>query len=268
MKRPQIIGIAVAVGAGILAMMGAHMVLNQPQQKEIVRETVDATQVLVARSDIGLGTMTDSASFEWREWPTNAIRPNYVTIGQYPNAMQELSGGVARTPIGQWEPITKNKLIQSGKGGVLAAILPAGKRAVATKITRHSAVANMILPNDHVDVILTQRKRGRDGSDDYVADTLFRNIRVLSIGQTIETEGDKKATDGDVATLELAPRQAEMLALANSMGDISLILRSVADIASTDNTTGDALKKKEPEETTGAINVTRYGATSRAYGVN
>ncbi|MEL6299196.1 MAG: Flp pilus assembly protein CpaB [Pseudomonadota bacterium] len=266
MKRPQIIGIVVAAGAGLMAMFGAHMLVDQPKQKEIVRETVDATKVLVARGDIGLGTMTESNSFEWKEWPRDAVSPNYITFDRDPNAMQELAGGVARMPMNRWEPITSAKLIQSGKGGVLAAILPAGKRAVATKITQQSAVAKMILPNDHVDVILTQRKRSRDGSEEFVADTLFRNIRVLAIGQNIETVGDKKGSEGEVATLELTPRQAEMLALANSMGEINLALRSIADIASTANTTGTALQQKE--EASGAVNVTRYGATTRAYGVN
>lgn len=80
----------------------------------------------------------------------------------------------------------------------------------------------MILPNDHVDVILTRHLHSGSGAQEqYVSDTLFHNIRILAIGQQIETkENGKKAAEGaaNTATLELTPRQAERLALANSMG--------------------------------------------------
>ena len=112
---------------------------------------------------------------------------------------------------------------------MLAAILPSGMRAVSTRIKEETSAGRLILPNDHVDVILTRRLHaGSGGQEEYVSDTLFHNMRVLAIGQQIETkENGKKAAEGaaNTATLELSPRQAEMLAQANSMGEISLSLR-------------------------------------------
>jgi len=267
MKQAQIIGIAVAAGAGILAMLGVQSYMDRPAEQIVKTRTVDATRVLVARRDISLGEITTEASFRWQEWPRNAVTPAFITADRNPRAHKEMSGSVARSPILGGEPVTSTKLIQAGKGGVLAAILPPGKRAVSTQITERSAVGKLILPNDHVDVILTQRKRSRSGGEEFVSDTLFRNIRVLAIGRQIEAKEGKTGADGNVATLELSPRQAEMLALANMMGDISLSLRSVADITTIDSSTGDALKKDEPQ-TSSAINITRYGASSRVYGVN
>ena len=72
------------------------------------------------------------------------------------------------------------------------------------------------------------------GGEDYVSDTLFRNVRVLAIGQLIEAKDGKKLAEGNTATLELTPRQTELLALANSMGEISLALRSIADMSTKD----------------------------------
>ena len=94
-------------------------------------------------------------------------------------------------------------------------------RAVSTRIWEETAAGRLILPNDHVDVILTQRVRGRDSQDDYASDTLFRNVRVLAIGQQIETKKNNKSPEGsaNTATLELTPEQAEMLARANSLGE-------------------------------------------------
>jgi pilus assembly protein CpaB len=156
---------------------------------------------------------------------------------------------VARTPLLPGEPITAYKLVKAGDGGVLAAILPAGMRAISTRIKEETGVGRLILPNDHVDVILTTRRRG-----DHVSETLFRNIRVLAIGQLIEAREGKKLAEGNTATLELTPGQAEELAAANSKGEISLALRSIADIKGGD------------ERQSTQVKVMRYGARSRPQG--
>ena len=127
--------------------------------------------------------------------------------------------------------------MKAGDGGVLAAILPAGMRAISTRIKEETAAGRLILPNDRVDVILTQRRRGRAGSEDSVSDTLFRNIRVLAIGQLIEAKEGKKLAEGNTATLELTPAQAEELSAANAKGEISLSLRSIADMQKRDEAT-------------------------------
>jgi pilus assembly protein CpaB len=121
---------------------------------------------------------------------------------------------------------------------------------MSTRIKEETGVGRLILPNDHVDVILTMRKRG-----DQVSDTLFRNIRILAIGQLIEAKEGKKLAEGNTATLELTPAQAEELAAANAKGEISLVLRSIADIKGGD------------EKLSTQVKIMRYGARSRAYGV-
>jgi pilus assembly protein CpaB len=166
------------------------------------------------------------------------------------------------------EPITPSKLVKAGQGGVLAAILPSGMRAISTKIKEETAVGRLILPNDHVDVILIRRLRGKNGQEEYVSDTLFRNVRVLAIGQQLESKEGKKSaeTSAGTATLELTPRQSEMLALANSVGEISLSLRSIADLDLVNGPSeGEDISKSKNGN---AIRVLRYGVRSRAYGVN
>ena len=150
---------------------------------------------------------------------------------------------------------------------MLAAILPAGMRAISTKIKEETAVGKMILPNDHVDVILSRRLRSKSGGEDYISDTLFRNVRVLAIGQQIEAREGKKGAEGTTATLELTPRQAELLALANSMGEISLSLRSVADLIAGGAGPAEAMDLSK-SRASNSVKVTRYGVRSRTYGVN
>jgi len=262
MKRAQLVGVTIAAVCGLGAFYGVMTLVNRPQK--VVREEVktDVAQVLVARSDIGLGQTTGPDSFRWQDWPRNAVAPGYVQRTERPNAIKDLEGSVARAPMLSGEPVTAAKLVRAGEGGVLAAILPAGMRAISTRIKEETGVGRLILPNDHVDVILTQRRRGRAGGDDFVSDTLFRNVRVLAIGQLIEAKDGKKLAEGNTATLELTPRQTELLALANSMGEISLALRSIADIDTKDQ------PEKGQDKRGNSIRVLRYGVKSRAYGVN
>lgn len=262
MKRAQLLGVAIAGVCGVGAFFGVMSLVNKPAK--VVREevTTNTVQVLVAKSDIPLGSITTPDSFRWQDWPSSAVSPAYIQLSARPNAAKDLAGSVARAPMLPGEPVTAMKLVKAGEGGVLAAILPAGMRAISTRIKEETGVGRLILPNDHVDVILTQRKRGRTG-EEFVSDTLFRNVRVLAIGQLIEARDGKRLAEGNTATLELTPRQTELLALANSMGEISLALRSIADIE-----TRDTAPVVDQKQRGNSIRVLRYGVKSRAYGVN
>ena len=267
MKRGQLIALGLAGVCSLGAMMVANSFLNKPQQAPQTMEVrIDTVQVLVARSDISLGQIANDASFRWQDWPKEAVAKGFITKQARPAAAREFSDAIARSPIIAGEPITELKLIKAGSGGVLAAILPPGKRAVSTGIDPKTAAGSLILPNDHVDVILIRRQRGKGGAEDFVSDTLFRNIRVLAIGQLVEAKEGKKAAEGNTATLELTPKQAELLALANQMGTLSLSLRSIADLNSEQSASVDGVLDKS--KTSNSIRVLRYGAKSRQYWVN
>ncbi|MFT3733372.1 MAG: Flp pilus assembly protein CpaB [Hyphomicrobium sp.] len=266
MKRAQLIGFSVALVAAGLAYYVAGALL-QPPAPITVEKQIDSTEVLVAGTNIPVGDIVNEGSFRWIVWPVSAVTPDYITKSSSGSEMlKQLAGSVARFPMLSGEPITKQKLIKPGDGGVLAAVLPQGMRAISTKIRAETAAGALILPNDHVDVILIRRLRDRNGEEQNVSDTLFRNVRVLAIGQQIETKEGKKSADtsASTATLELTPRQAEMMALANVMGDITLTLRSVADLNTDSGRNGISLNK--PKEN--SVRLVRYGAKSRVYGVN
>lgn len=268
MRRAQLIGISIAAGAGLLAFLLMRSIVSGPSEPTQVAVPVNATEVLVARRDISLGDVTKDSDFRWQTWPADAVTPTFITKEQGAGAMRSVSGAVARAPILAGEPVNRLKLVKAGDGGVLAAILPSGMRAISTRIKEETAAGRLILPNDHVDVILTRRLRGANNQEQFVSDTLFRNVRVLAIGQQIETkEGNKKSAEGaaNTATLELTPRQAEMLALANSMGEISLALRSIADA---DPSGPGAGADPFNNERGSSVRVLKYGVPSRAYGVN
>jgi pilus assembly protein CpaB len=267
MKRAQLVGFSVALAAAGLAYYVASSFMTPPAPVTVEKQ-VDSTDVLVAGADIAVGQIVNEGNFRWVPWPKKAITSSYITKGNGgPAKLRELAGSVARAALLSGEPVTPNKLIKAGQGGVLAAILPPGMRAISTRIKAETAAGSLILPNDHVDVILIRHVRGRSGQDANVADTLFRNVRVMAIGQQIETKEGKKSADvsASTATLELTPKQAEMMALANSMGEITLSLRSVADLSSDPERAG-GLNLNKPQNN--SVRIVRYGAKSRVYGVN
>jgi pilus assembly protein CpaB len=261
MKRAQLLGIAIAGICGVAAFYGVMTLVNKPVKVRTEEVQTNTTQVLVAKTEIPLGQITGPESFRWQDWPQGAVGPGYVQRSARPNAVKDLAGSVARSPMLPGEPVTSQKLVKPGEGSVLAAILPQGMRAISTRIKEETGVGRLILPNDHVDVILTERQRGRSG-DDFVSQTLFRNIRVLAIGQLIEAKDGKKLAEGNTATLELTPNQAEELARANSKGEISLALRSIADMGATQDV------EPRDKQRGAVIRLLKYGVRTRAHGVN
>jgi len=269
MKRAQLTGIAIAGSAGLLAFIMVKGLVNKPQVEKTVEVHVKSSEVLVASADIGLGHIANENQFRWQPWPEETATTGYITRTAQPNALSQMAGAIARTPIMAGEPITTQKLIKAGQGGVLAAILPAGMRAISTKIKLETSAGGLVMPNDRVDVILIQRVKGRNGAEDYVSDTLISNVRVLAVGQQIETKDGKKAVDGNAttATLELTPRQSELLALGSTKGELSRSLRSISDLDAdgTGPSAGNALERPTDARSVG---VTRYGVSSRSFGVN
>ena len=175
-----------------------------------------------------------------------------------PNAIEDFSGSIARAPMVAGEPIREAKMIKANGSGFMAAILPSGMRAVSTEISPETGAGGFILPNDHVDVLLSRRDREAEkasGHDSFVSETILNNIRVLAIDQAVEEKNGQKVVVGKTATLELTPRQAETLALARQLGTLSLALRSLAD--------GSKPVTEEKSQPRGSgINTVRFGVTT------
>ena len=263
MKRARVAVLAVAAIAAFGAAWIAKNIVGGPRQVETIEKTVGATDVLVAAANINLGDSVHAQDLKWQQWPQEGVTPGLITRSADPDAPTKLAGAVARAPFIAGEPIKEQQLIKISEGGVMAAILPSGMRAISTPIREETAAGGFILPNDRVDVILSHKMKV-GSKEEPVSEAVLRNVRVLAIGQEIETKGGEKFASGKTATLELTPRQAELLALAQSMGEISLSLRSLADAqpgqAETTAKIGDAYGN--------SVKFLKYGVPSRTFGVN
>lgn len=265
MKRARLIVLAIAfAAAGGAALIAKRLAAPPPAERVEVETRVGTIDVLVASKEIRLGDAVGSGDMKWQAWPQTAVSQGYVTRERDAKAVSSLSGSIARAPFLEGEPIKEQKLIKASEGGVMAAILDKGMRAISTPIREETAAGGFILPNDRVDVIVSRRVRNGRG-EDYVSDTVLRNVRVLAIGQTIEQKGSEKVANGKTATLELTPRQAETLALARSMGEISLSLRSLSD---TNQQEAAADDNPFAQSRGTSVKMLKYSVPSRAYGLN
>ena len=252
MSPMRIIILAVAAVAAVLAaLLVRNATSNTPteqvetQVERIVEVEVSEQKVLVARSDLRVGTLLTPEDFEWADWPERTVNPNYFTEETDPDAMERLTGSVVRTALFEDEPLMPQKIVQKGETGFMAALLRPGWRAISVEISPESASAGFILPDDRVDVILTQIVEVDTGSskDDFTyTQTILQNVRILAIDQTFTTVDGMPTITGSTATMELTPDQAERMATAQRSGALSLTLRSVADA---DFNNGDTVAEGE-----------------------
>ncbi|MDE2436634.1 MAG: Flp pilus assembly protein CpaB, partial [Sphingomonadales bacterium] len=145
----------------------------------------------------------------------------------------KLLGTVVRYPITAGQPVTQGALVKPGDRGFLAAALGPGMRAVTIPVSKKTGVAGFIFPGDHVDLVLTQAVKPTDGGDTLkTAETIMRNLRVLATDQSTETETENGKTvvkTASTVTIEVTPKIAEKIAVADNIGQLSLSLRSLAD---------------------------------------
>lgn len=150
-----------------------------------------------------------------------------------------LVGKMVRRAVKRNEPVTMDVVIEdSDSGSILAAKLEPGMRAIGVKIKAESSAGGFIKPGDYVDVILTYQIRNAGGqamamlAQRLATQTILSNVRVLAVDQTAQPSGEKdkdKIKVGKTATLELTRKQAETLALAEQMGELTLVLRRLGE---------------------------------------
>jgi pilus assembly protein CpaB len=152
-----------------------------------------------------------------------------------------LLGSVAIQQIARGAAVPRAAVVQPGDRGFLAAVLPQGKRAISIPISEVAGVSGLVLPGDRVDIILTYSLAGATidaGRDVRASETVLGNIRVLALDQRLHhttsaaSEAQALAEAPPIArtaTLQVTPREAEIVTLATSLGDLSLVLNSVHD---------------------------------------
>jgi len=262
MKAARLVVLVVAVAAGgAAALLAGRGGEEPPPPQPVVSPSIDTVEILVAKIDIQLGQAISAQDMQWQLWPTQAASPVFIRRADRRDAIEQLTGAIARSPFVAGEPLRDSKLIKANGSGYMAAVLDKGMRAVSTEISPETGAGGFILPNDRVDVILSRRDREAEkagATETHTSETILSNIRVLAIDQMLGEKDGQKVVIGKTTTLELTPRQAELLALSRQLGTLSLALRSLADA-------NDTTLPSDDERSAGkksGINTVRFGVST------
>lgn len=217
----------VAIGSAFLAR---SMFAGDTAPSAEAAPEVKGPKVLVANRALPSGTIITADAMGYQKWPEELVKDAYFIEGN--SDMSQLLGTVVRFPITAGEPVTQGSLVSPGDRGFLAAALGPGMRAVTVPVSAKTGVAGFVFPGDRVDMVLTQTVEG-EGRPLQAAETVLRNLRVLATDQTTEQatdeEGNTIVKAFRTVTLEVTPQIAEKVAVAQTIGELSLVLRSISD---------------------------------------
>src|SRR5947207_8666569 len=229
--------VAVGLAGGTAMLARAWLAAQRAEVAEAAPLALPtpAKSVLVARSDIKRGQILKPEDMSWQVWPEGAVDKSYVVLGT--RTPESFVGWIARNPVAGGEPVTEAKIIAPGNRGFLAAVMRPGMRAISVPVTITSGISGFIFPGDQVDLMITHGIPVAPGGSPYehkAAETVMHDVRVIAIDQRLESKAGE-AVVAHTATLEVTPKQVEMIALAGEIGKLSLSLRSlvpaVADAA-------------------------------------
>jgi len=226
-RKNTIVMVAIAVVFGLIAVFVAQSWLNY--QAELSRRTVAPKEkpvatrtIVVATGPLRFGTQVSADALREVAWPEEAIPAG--TFG----SIDELTSGSKRivlASIERNEPILRAKVTGPGQKATLSAVIQDGMRAITVRVNDVEGVAGFVLPGDHVDVLLTRQAERTNGMNDVV----LQNARVLAVDQLADDASDRP-TVVKAVTLEVDTVGAQKIALASSLGNLSLMLRRAGEL--------------------------------------
>jgi pilus assembly protein CpaB len=218
--------VVLAGGTGLLVRSYLAQKTAEVEAAPLARPAPPQKSVLVARNAITRGQILKPQDFSWQVWPEGGVDRNYIQAGSRP--AEAFTGWVARDPFAPGEPISDAKIVSPGSRGFLAAALAPGMRAVSVPVTATSGISGFVFPGDQVDILITHTPlSGNNEAQHKASETVLHDVRVIAVDQKLDSKGNE-ALVAHTATLEVTPKQSEIIAVASEMGKLSLSLRSLA----------------------------------------
>lgn len=231
-RKLILIVVALVIVAGTVQFLRVYLDRAQPEQKQVVEAPPPEPkyQILVAAEDLPSGSLVRAGQLRWRPWPEEQWNDgSYIEQGN--ENIDDFNGAVVRQGLRAGEPITPGRMVRPGERGFLAAVLNPNMRAISVPINAITGIAGFVFPGDRVDLILTHEiSRPEDPvmPTRRASETVLTGVRVLAIDQTASDQQEKPNV-GQIATVELLPKEAELVILLVELGQLSLSLRSLAD---------------------------------------
>ena len=231
MSLRRILFLLIAVVASGSTIVVGRMWLQAERNARVVEApapTRPALAVLVAKGNLPSGSFIRPENLRWQPWPETGLAPSYVVEGKH--RIEDYVGAVVRVGLSDGEPLTDIRVVRPGDRGFLAAVLTPGTRAVTVNVTPSTGLAGLVFPGDRIDLVGTFRvpEEGKGaGMNRFASETVLSNVRVLAVDQRVDDQ-NKEVVVAKTATLEVTPKQAEVIALVSELGKFSLSLRSLA----------------------------------------
>lgn len=283
MSPRRLVFILIALlASGTTIFLGRAWLQAQRESQVAVAPAAEApapspsTMVLVAAGDLPAGQFVRRENLHWQTWPSDGVSASYAVSGQ--RQLEDFVGAVVRTGLSDGEPITESRVVRPGDRGFLAAVLTPGYRAVTVSVTPSTGLAGFVFPGDHIDLIATltitdggggsSPQADPAGGEHHASETVLTDIRVLALDQRVDDER-KEVVVAKTATLEVTPKQAEIIAVVSEIGKLSLSLRSLAhDESETAAETGNpGLSYTFDSDATQIIRAPRFGGAMQRVSV-
>jgi pilus assembly protein CpaB len=228
MTRPKAVIVVSILGlffAGVAAWLTHGYLQNELNNVAAVQPR----KIVVAASDITIGSTIKQSQLKVTTWPKDSIPPGSA------QSTESVVNRVAIRPITSGDAVTEQKLKpRSGApgSGFMTYVVPQGHRAVTVAVNEVAGVAGFLTPNDRVDIIVTTPLPGNEKES--ISKIILTNIPILATGQVTDQKEGKPVVVPTV-TLDLIPENAEKLVLSASKGSLQLLLRNITDSSEVDS---------------------------------
>jgi pilus assembly protein CpaB len=243
MRPIVIILIAAALGIAVLTAVLAKRYLSNQAAEAAAQVAAEArpaqmptSQILVATRDLPAGTVLKDSDMSWQPWPNDAVNRRYVVRTGNDDSRMAFVGATVRQAFVNGEPVVSSRVFRQDAAGFMSGIISPGKRAMGVPVSTQTMAGGFILPGDHVDLVLSAELKQGEGSSSvgsapairkYWSETILEDIRVLAIDQKVDDIQSAAVAGTKTATLEVSPKEAEIIALFLNVGQVSLVLRSL-----------------------------------------
>ena len=223
------VAIPLVIGLGLIAAQAGHAWLNREVAARMQgleahmkknAPTPTLATLVVAASPMRFGTLLTAANLREAPWPAASMpKDGFAHVS---DLFKDGKTRVALNAIEPNEPILGSQITGPGQKANLASIISKGMKAITIRVDEVIGVAGFVLPGDRVDVLLTHKLTPRGAASDVIE----QNLKVLAIDQTVDDPNAKPAV-AHAVTLEVTTPQAQKLILAQSVGNLTLVLRPI-----------------------------------------
>lgn len=227
MRPKSIVLLVLALGCGLVAAMGINQVLKRDNTPTAPAES---TAILVAQQEINMGDKLKPEFLRIEEWPADKVPEGTLT------KVEDIEDRIVRGKIFPGEPIIEGKLRGKGENADgLDTNVPVGKRAVSIRVDSVSIAGGLVLPGNHVDMLVHLVECPQKGISKTCTRTFLQDIKVAAVDNIYQRDANGETTiAAKTVTLEATPREAQLITMASELGTIRLSLRNGIDESKTE----------------------------------